>query len=486
MQMRGWTLMAPQNESKKKIYPEKHPMPHQDPVLRVGNFNEVASGYDEETAVAEASRCLQCKQENCRAGCPVEVEIPAFIKLVSQRNFAGAIKKIKEKNFLPAICGRVCPQEGQCEKYCTLGKKFEPVAIGRLERFCADWELARGVYPQEIADQTGFKVAVIGSGPGGLTCAADLAKAGHQVTIFEALHVPGGVLMYGIPEFRLPKNVVQAEIDNLKKLGVIVETNAVVGKLATIDELLSEEGFSAVYIGTGAGLPYFMNIPGENSCGVYSANEFLTRTNLMKAYLFPAWDTPIKIGRKVAVLGGGNVAMDSARTALRLGAEESWIVYRRSKTELPARQEEVENAEEEGVKFAFLTNPTRILTDEKGNVKAMECLRYKLGEPDASGRRSPVPIQGSEFIIEVDTVVVAVGQGPNPLIARTTKGLEVTRKGNIVADPATGATSREGVFAGGDIVTGAATVILAMGAGRIAAKSMHEYLMAKKFAKKQV
>jgi len=472
--------MAVPRKTKKRVNPEKHPMPHQDPALRIRNFSEVATGYDEETAVAEAGRCLQCKNENCRAGCPVEVEIPAFIKLVAQRDFAGAVKKLKEKNALPAICGRVCPQESQCEKYCTLGKKYEPVAIGRLERFCADWEMDRGVFPQEVGSPTGFKVAIIGSGPGGLTCAADLAKLGHRVTIFEALHVPGGVLMYGIPEFRLPKKVVQAEIDNLKKLGVTIVTNTVVGKLATVDELMNEEGFSAVYIGTGAGLPYFMNIPGENSCGVYSANEFLTRTNLMKAYLFPEWDTPIKIGRKVAVLGGGNVAMDSARTALRLGAEESWIVYRRSKAELPARREEVENAGEEGVKFAFLASPTRILTNEKGMVKAMECLKYDLGEPDASGRRRPIPVQGSEFIMDVDTVVVAVGQGPNPLVPRTTKGLEITRKGNIVADPATGATSKEGVFAGGDVVTGVATVILAMGAGRIAAKSMHAYLMAKK------
>jgi glutamate synthase (NADPH/NADH) small chain len=467
-------------EAKKKIIPKKHPMPAQDPAVRVRNFNEVALGYDVETAVAEAGRCLQCKNQPCRQGCPVEVYIPQFIKLIAERDFAGAIQKIKEKNALPAVCGRVCPQENQCEKYCTLGKKNEPVAIGRLERFAADWELAKGVLPQEVAPPTGFKVAVIGSGPGGLTCAADLAKLGHEVTIFEALHVPGGVLMYGIPEFRLPKQVVQAEIQNLIKLGVKIEVNAVVGKFATIDELMNEEGFDAVYVGTGAGLPYFMNIPGENSCGVYSANEFLTRTNLMKAYLFPEWDTPIKIGKKVAVLGGGNVAMDAARTALRLGAEESWIVYRRSKSELPARHEEVENAIEEGVKFAFLTSPTKILADENGKVKAMECLRYELGEPDASGRRSPVPIPGSEFIMDVDTVVVAIGQGPNPLIPRTTPGLEVTRKGNIVADPATGATSKPGVFAGGDVVTGAATVILAMGAGRVAANSIHAYLMAKK------
>ncbi len=465
---------------KKEIIPKKHPMPAQDPIERIRNFNEVALGYDEETAVAEAKRCLQCKKEPCRQGCPVEVDIPAFIKLVAERDFAGAIKKIKEKNALPAVCGRVCPQENQCEKYCTLGKKHEPVGIGRLERFCADWELARGVLPQEVAPPTGFKVAVVGSGPAGLTCAADLAKLGHRVTVFEALHVAGGVLMYGIPEFRLPKRVVQAEIENLKKLGVEIVTNAVVGKFATVDELMEEEGFDAVFIGTGAGLPYFMNIPGENSCGVYSANEFLTRTNLMKAYLFPEWDTPIKVGRKVAVIGGGNVAMDAARTALRLGAEESWIVYRRSEKELPARHEEVEHAKEEGIKFAFLTNPVRILADENGWVKGMECLRYELGEPDESGRRRPVPIPGSEFVMDVDTVVVAIGQAPNPLVPRTTRGLELGKKGNIVADPQTGATSKPGVFAGGDVVTGAATVILAMGAGRIAARSIHDYLMKKK------
>jgi glutamate synthase (NADPH/NADH) small chain len=460
---------------KKEIIPRKHPMPSQDPLERIRNFNEVALGYDEETAVAEAKRCLQCKKEPCRQGCPVEVDIPAFIRLVAQRDFAGAIKKIKEKNALPAVCGRVCPQENQCEKYCTLGKKHEPVGIGRLERFCADWELARGVQPQEVAPPTGFKVAVVGSGPAGLTCAADLAKLGHRVTIFEALHVAGGVLMYG-----MPKRVVQAEIENLKKLGVEIVTNAVVGKFATVDDLMEEEGFDAVFIGTGAGLPYFMNIPGENSCGVYSANEFLTRTNLMKAYLFPEWDTPIKVGRKVAVIGGGNVAMDAARTALRLGAEESWIVYRRSEKELPARHEEVEHAKEEGIKFAFLTNPVRILADENGWVKGMECLRYELGEPDESGRRRPVPIPGSEFVMEVDTVVVAIGQAPNPLVPRTTRGLELGKKGNIVADPQTGATSKPGVFAGVDVVTGAATVILAMGAGRVAARSIHDYLMKKK------
>lgn len=472
--------MAGGKNNKKTIVPVKCPMPVQDPVQRVKNFNEVALGYDEEAVVAEANRCLQCKQAPCCRGCPVEVDIPAFIKLAAQKDFAGAIKKIKEKNALPAVCGRVCPQENQCEKFCTLGKKYEPVAIGRIERFCADWELSGGVMPQEVAPPTGKKVAIVGSGPAGLTCAADLAKLGHKVTVFEALHVAGGVLMYGIPEFRLPKAVVQAEVENLKKLGVDIQVNAVVGRFATVDELMEEGWFDAVFIGTGAGLPYFMNIPGENACGVYSANEFLTRTNLMKAYCFPEYDTPIRVGRKVAVLGGGNVAMDAARTALRLGAEESWIVYRRSREELPARHEEVKHAEEEGVKFQFLTSPTRILYNDDYWVTGMECLRYELGNPDDSGRRRPVPIKGSEFVIDVDTVVVAIGQGPNPLVPRTTSGLECNKKGNIVADPETGATSKPGVFAGGDIVTGAATVILAMGAGRKAAKSIHDYLSEQK------
>ena len=470
--------MAETAKTKKVIIPKKHPMPTQDAGERIKNFNEVALGYAIETAVTEAERCIQCKKSPCLAGCPVEVDIPAFIKLMAEKDFAGAIKKLKEKNALPAICGRVCPQESQCEMYCTLGKKHEPVAIGRLERFCADWELEHGVTLPEVVPPNKLKVAIVGSGPAGLTCAADLAKLGYQVTIFEALHVPGGVLMYGIPEFRLPKKVVQTEIDNVRKLGVDIQVDSVVGKLATVDELLNE-GFQAVFIGTGAGLPYFMNIPGENFCGVYSANEFLTRTNLMKAYLFPEYDTPIRIGRKVAVVGGGNVAMDSARTALRLGAEESWIVYRRSKEEMPARIEEAEHAEEEGVKFAFLTSPTQIFGNEQGWVERMECLRYELGEPDESGRRRPVPISGSEYIMEVDTVVMAIGQGPNPLVPRTTTGLAVTKKGNIVADLKTGATSKSGVYAGGDIVTGAATVILAMGAGRVAANAIHQYLAGK-------
>ncbi|NLJ76787.1 MAG: NADPH-dependent glutamate synthase [Peptococcaceae bacterium] len=461
---------------KKRIVSTKNPMPTQDPSVRAGNFNEVALGYSEEAVVAEANRCLHCKNEPCRQGCPVEIDIPAFIKLAAQGDFKGAIGKIKEKNALPGVCGRVCPQENQCEKYCTLGKKHEPVAIGRIERYCADWELAHGAPIPETSAPKDKKVAIVGSGPSGLTCAADLAKRGYQVTIFEALHVAGGVLMYGIPEFRLPKAVVQAEVQNLKKLGVDIQVNAVVGKFATVDELRKEFGFDAVFIGTGAGLPYFMNIPGENACGVYSANEFLTRTNLMKAYLFPEYDTPIRIGRKVAVLGGGNVAMDSARTALRLGAEESWIVYRRSRVELPARHEEVEHAAEEGVQFKFLTSPTSILYNDDYWVTGMECLEYELGEPDESGRRRPVPIKGSEFVIDVDTVVVAIGQGPNPLVPRTTEGLACNRRGNIIADGETGATSLPGIFAGGDVVTGAATVILAMGAGKTAARAIDAYL----------
>lgn len=472
--------MTDAQKPKKKIVPQKNPMPAQDALKRAKNFSEVATGYTPQTAIDEASRCLQCKNEPCRQGCPVEVDIPAFLKLAAEGDFEGAISKIKEKNALPAVCGRVCPQESQCEKYCTLGKKHEPVGIGRVERFCADRELATGVKLPGVAPATGFKVAVVGSGPAGLTCAADLAKLGHSVTVFEALHVAGGVLMYGIPEFRLPKAVVQAEVENLRKLGVNIDVNSVVGKFSTVDELMEDGGFDAVFIGTGAGLPYFMNIPGENLCGVYSANEFLTRTNLMKAYMFPTCDTPIKLGKRVAVLGGGNVAMDAARTALRLGAEESWIVYRRSDKELPARHEEVEHAHEEGVKFALLTSPTKIIGDDNGVVKAMECLKYELGEPDASGRRSPVPIAGSEYVMDVDTVVVAIGQGPNPLVPRTTKGLDVNRKGNIVANTETGATSKPGVYAGGDVVTGAATVILAMGAGKVGARSIHEYLQNKK------
>ena len=453
-------------------------MPCQDPKSRATNFTEVATGYSEEQALLEASRCLQCKKPLCRQGCPVEVLIPDFIKLISEKDYMGAARKLKEKNNLPAVCGRVCPQESQCESKCILGIKSDPVAIGRLERFASDYEIAHGCCEQEKAPATGKKVAIIGGGPAGLTCAADLAKLGHAVTIFEALHVAGWVLMYGIPEFRLPKGVVQTEIDNLKRLGVEVKTNMVVGKATSVDELMEQDGYDAAFIGTGAGLPYFMNIPGENLLGVYSANEFLTRSNLMKAYQFPDHVTPIRIGKRVAVLGAGNVAMDASRTALRLGAEESIIVYRRSREEMPARHEELEHAEEEGVKFQLLTNPIEIIGDENGVVKGMKCLRYELGEPDASGRRSPVAIPGSEFILDVDTVVVAIGQGPNPLVTKSTPGLELNRKGNIVADDSM-TTSKPGVFAGGDIVTGAATVILAMGAGKTAAKSIDAYLKTK-------
>lgn len=464
------------SEPKRKIIPKKHPMPQQDAQLRNKNFEEVALGYDEETAVAEARRCIQCKNSNCMEGCPVDINIPGFIKKITERDYAGAIDIIKEKNNFPAICGRVCPQENQCEKVCTLGKKNEPVAIGRLERFVADWELNQGVKTIGTASGNGKKVAVVGSGPSGLTCAANLATLGYEVTILEALHTPGGVLVYGIPEFRLPKAIVAREIQNICDLGVKIECNHVVGKLSSIDELL-EDGYDAVYIGTGAGLPLFMNIPGENLNGIYSANEFLTRNNLMKAYLFPEYQTPISVGDRVAVIGGGNVAMDAARTSLRLGAE-SHIVYRRSMKELPARAEEVEHAHEEGVIFDLLTSPIEFKGNEEGRVTSMICQRYELGEPDESGRRRPVPIKDDVFEMKVDTVVMSIGQGPNPLVQQTTPDLETNKWGNIIADDA-GRCSKAGVFAGGDIVTGAATVILAMGAGKKAASAIHEYLQSK-------
>ena len=471
--------MAEEKKAKPKIQKEAVPIPKQPPEVRRRNFNEVALGYTEEQAVAEANRCLQCKKPQCIQGCPVEIDIPAFIRLIRERKFEEAIKKVKEKNSLPAICGRVCPQENQCQKFCVLGKIGDPVSIGRLERFVADWELKRGLEAPEKPAPTGKKVAVIGAGPAGLTAAADLAKLGHKVVIFEALHLPGGVLMYGIPEFRLPKHIVQAEVDYVKKLGVEIRTDCLIGRIHTIPELLKEEGFDAVFIGTGAGLPRFLGLPGENLGGIYSANEFLIRVNLMKSYNFPQYDTPIRVGKKVAVIGGGNVAMDSARSALRLGAEEVYIIYRRSRKEMPARAEEIENAEEEGVIFKLLTNPVRFIGNEQGLLKAMECIRMKLGEPDESGRRRPIPIEGSEFTIEVDTAIIAIGRTPNPIIQRTTEGLEVTRWGTIVADE-NGKTSIEGVYAGGDIVTGEATVISAMGAGKRAAKAIHEYLMNKK------
>jgi glutamate synthase (NADPH/NADH) small chain len=463
--------------AKPKIQKNSVPMPKQDPKVRIKNFDEVALGYTEEQALAEANRCLQCKNSPCVKGCPVEVDIPAFIKLLREGKFEESIKKIKEKNSLPAICGRVCPQEEQCQKECTLGKVGDPVSIGRLERFVADWERQRGFNIPDKPPPTGKRVAVIGAGPAGLTVAADLAKLGHEVVIFEALHLPGGVLIYGIPEFRLPKSIVQAEVDYIEKLGVQIRTNHLIGRTYTIPELL-KRGFDAVFIGTGAGLPQFLGVPGENLSGIYSANEFLIRVNLMKAYRFPEYDTPIKVGKKVAVIGAGNVAMDSARSALRLGAEEVYIVYRRSREEMPARKEEIENAEEEGVKFKFLTTPTRFIGDEKGWVKQMECIRMELGPPDESGRRRPVPIKDSEFLMDTGTVIIAIGRTPNPIIQRTTEGLEVTKWGTIVADE-NGQTSIKGVYAGGDIVTGEATVISAMGAGKKAARAIHQYLMNK-------
>ena len=460
-------------------------MPKQKPKDRIRNFNEVALGYTMEQAVAEAERCLQCPKPQCIQGCPVDLDIPAFIKEIKEKNFDAAIKKVKEKNSLPAICGRVCPQETQCQKFCVLGKKGDPLSIGRLERFVADYELQKGVtVPPRSKSSIGGKVAIAGSGPAGLTAAADLAKLGYEVVIFEALHAAGGVLMYGIPEFRLPKKIVQAEVDYVKKLGVDFKPNHMIGRLYTIDELF-ERGFDAVFIGTGAGLPRFMRIPGENLGGIYSANEFLIRVNLMKAYMFSEYDTPIRIGKKVAVIGGGNVAMDSARCSLRLGAEEVWIVYRRSREEMPARIEEVENAEEEGIKFKFLATPVRFLGDESGWVTGMECIAMRLGEPDESGRRRPIPIEGSEFVMDLDTVVIAIGQTPNPIIQRTTKGLKTTRWGTIVVNEKTGKTSKKAVYAGGDVVSGAATVISAMGAGKRAARSIHRYLMRKKKAQQR-
>lgn len=467
-----------EEKARPKIDLNRVPMPRQDPKVRRRNFNEVALGYTDEMALREASRCIQCPKRPCVAGCPVNVDIPDFIKAVREGNMMEAVKILKSKNSLPGICGRVCPQETQCEEVCSLGKKGAPIAIGRLERYVADWERKQNPDFSKVVDlppPTGKKVAVIGSGPAGLTCAADLAKMGHSVTIFEALHVAGGVLMYGIPEFRLPKEIVQAEIEYVKSLGVEIRLDSVMGKLATVDELLAS-GYDAVFLGTGAGLPMFLNIPGENFNGIYSANEFLTRVNLMKAYLFPEYDTPVKIGRRVAVIGGGNVAMDAARCALRLGAEEVYIVYRRSRAEMPARREEVENAEEEGVIFKFLTNPKRFIGNEQGWVTAMECYEMELGEPDASGRRRPIVKEGSEFIMEVDIVIVALGTTPNPLIPSTTIGLETRKNGTVVADEATGKTTKDRVWAGGDVVTGAATVISAMGAGKRAAASIDAYL----------
>ena len=454
---------------------KKVPVREQDPKVRATNFDEVCLGYNMEEAQEEASRCLKCKNAQCMKGCPVSIEIPAFIKEIEEGNIEEAAKVIARSSALPAVCGRVCPQESQCEGKCIRGIKGEPISIGKLERFVADWSRENGVEPEKAESMNGKKVAVIGSGPAGLTCAGDLAKLGYEVTIFEALHEAGGVLVYGIPEFRLPKEtVVKHEIENVKKLGVKIETNVVIGKSTTIDELLSEEGFDAVFVGSGAGLPKFMGIPGENANGVFSANEYLTRNNLMKAFK-EDYDTPIVGGKKVAVVGGGNVAMDAARTALRLGAEVH-IVYRRSEEELPARVEEVHHAKEEGIIFDLLTNPTEILVDENGWVKGMKCVKMELGEADASGRRRPVEVAGSEFEMELDTVIMSLGTSPNPLISSTTEGLEVNKWKCIIAEEANGKTTKEGVYAGGDAVTGAATVILAMEAGKAGARGIHEYL----------
>lgn len=465
-----------ENKEEKKTK-ERTKMREQEPLARARNFMEVPYGYTPEEAVEEASRCLTCLRPACRNGCPVSVDIPSFIKLIKEGKFVEAAWKIKEENAMPAVCGRVCPQEIQCESLCVLGKKGAPVAIGNLERFVADYERDSGeVKVPAKPKPTGRKVAIIGSGPGGLTCSADLIKSGHHVTLFEALHKPGGVLVYGIPEFRLPKVIVEKEVDYIKNLGVEVKANAVIGKLFTVDELLNEHGFDACFIATGAGLPMFMGIPGENLNGVYSANEFLTRANLMKAYLFPEYDTPIKKGKRVAVFGGGNVAMDSARVALRLGAEKVYLVYRRSEAEMPARKAEIHHAHEEGIEFMLLTNPLRFVDDGKGNVSAVECIKMELGEPDASGRRKPVPVKGSEFQLEIDVAIPAIGTRSNPLLAQGIKDLSLNKRGYIIADEETGMTSKPGVFAGGDIVTGSATVILAMGAGRKAAKGINDYL----------
>lgn len=453
------------------------PMPRQSGIVRRHNFDEVALGYSEQQAMLEAQRCIQCPKQPCIAGCPVGIDIPSFIDAVNKSNMLKATGILKNKNSLPAICGRVCPQESQCEAACTLSKKGAPIAIGRLERYVADWDRRNkpDIAIENSPDLDGSRVAVVGSGPAGLTAAAELAKLGHQVTIFEGLHMPGGVLMYGIPEFRLPKEIVKAEVDYVTSLGVELKLNSLVGKLFTIDELLAT-GYKAIFLGTGAGLPMFLNIPSENLNGIYSANEFLTRINLMKAYLFPEYDTPVKIGKKVAVIGGGNVAMDSARCAIRLGADEVNIVYRRSEQELPARREEVENAKEEGIHFRFLTNPKRFIGSAQNWIIGMECLEMELGKPDTSGRRRPIAKPGTEFIIELDEVVVALGTTPNPLLASTTTDLETTKHGTVVADRTTGKTVKDKVWAGGDIITGSDTVISAMGAAKCAAADMHDYL----------
>ncbi|OHD63945.1 MAG: glutamate synthase (NADPH), homotetrameric [Spirochaetes bacterium RBG_13_51_14] len=466
------------NKERLAIPPQK--MPEQPPHERIGNVNEVPYGYSEELALAEAARCLQCKNAPCVKGCPVAIDIPAFITSISEKNYRASINKIKETSVLPAVCGRVCPQEEQCQDPCTVGKSLKSVdkavQIGKLERFVADWEMNQSqAEVPVIKPETGKKIAIIGCGPAGITVAADCRREGHRVTVFEALHKTGGVLMYGIPEFRLPKRIVARDVDNLIRMGVEIRTNMVVGKIATIDELM-EQGYDAVFVGTGAGLPVFLNIPGENLNGVYSANEYLTRANLMQAYSFPDTDTPIMRAKNVAVFGGGNVAMDSARTALRLKADNVYLIYRRSRDEMPARKEEVHHAEEEGVQMKLLQNPVRFIGNDRGWVTAVECLRMELGEPDDSGRRRPVPVKGSEFTLPVDACIVAIGNASNPLIPHTTPDIQTNKWGNIIADPETLKTTKKGVFAGGDIVLGAATVILAMGQGRNAAKAINEYL----------
>jgi len=469
------TTLNPLKPSERMKIPRQHSI-EQGPEERSLNFLEVSFGFDIDRTITEASRCLECKKPVCMDGCPVNIDIRGFIQLVLQRDFLGAVNKIREANYLPAICGRVCPQESQCELLCVLGKKLTPVAIGKLERFVADYEMKNHLFSAPIITKhIDQKVAIVGSGPSGLTCAAELAKLGYQVTIFEALHAVGGVLRYGIPEFRLPKEILDLETGRIKALGVKIETNFVVGRTATIDEFFDEWGFSAIFLGTGAGTPNFMGMPGENLSGVYSANEFLTRVNLMRAYKFPDFDTPIKIGKKVAVIGGGNTAMDAVRTARRLGAEKAYLVYRRSKEEMPAREEEIHHAEEEGIEFLLLTNPTRILNDGNNWVRALECQRMELGEADESGRRKPIPLKGSEFELEVQTVIEAIGQKPNPIIQSTTPGLETSKRGTVVTNERQG-TSRPGIFAGGDLSRGGATVILAMRDGKTAAQAIHEYL----------
>lgn len=463
---------------KERMAIPRQSMPAQEPMERIRNFDEVALGLTAEMAITEAERCLECKKPRCVDGCPVGIDIPAFIHEMQEGDFGKALAIIKQANTLPAICGRVCPQEDQCEQVCVIGNKHKPVAIGRLERFVADWEVAQGgeIEMPERQPETGFRVAVVGSGPAGLATAAELALRGHSVTVYEALHKPGGVLVYGIPEFRLPKKIVEDEVGNLKKLGVELRYNFVIGKIASVQELFDEYGFDAVFIGTGAGLPYFMGIPGEDYIGVYSANEFLTRVNLMKGFDFPSYDTPVGMGRRVAVVGSGNVAMDCLRTAKRLGAEEVFCLYRRTRSESPARLEELEHAEEEAIDFRWLSSPVEIYGNDDARVTGVRVQKMELGEPDASGRRRPVPIEGEQYDIDLDTIIMGIGQGPNPLVTRSTEGLELNRWGNIVVDEETMMTSIPGVFAGGDIVTGAATVILAMGAGKAAAKGIDTYL----------